>query len=130
MDSAGRRAKSLSIALVCLVLAAGCGRSGEGAEETSTTSTTEAVTTRPAAPSTSTTTTAPQQLTYVIQSGDSLSLIAQRFGISTEDLANFNAISDANAIQVGQELSIPPTTIASATTSTVAADETTTTVGE
>ena len=47
---------------------------------------------------------------YIVQDGDSLSIIAQRFGVSTEDLANFNGIENANDIKVGQTLTIPPTT--------------------
>ncbi len=57
----------------------------------------------------------PTQPEYIVQQGDSLSVIAQRFGVSTEDLANFNGIEDVNSIQVGQKLTIPPTTAPAAT---------------
>ena len=55
---------------------------------------------------------------YVVQSGDNLSTIAQRFGLSAADLAEFNALSDPNKIRVGQLLSIPTTTVVTATTRT------------
>jgi LysM repeat protein len=60
----------------------------------------------------------------VIQSGDSLSVVAERFGIRTADLAEFNAIEDVNSIKIGQEIRIPPT----AATSSV--DPPTTSVAE
>jgi LysM repeat protein len=44
---------------------------------------------------------------YVVQAGDSLSMIAQRFGISTDSLAAANNITDRNAIRVGQSLVVP-----------------------
>ena len=90
---------------------AGCGRSApeEGAttlEASISPSTSAVITTLPP------TTEPPPSTTpeYIVQEGDSLSIIAQRFGVSTEDLANFNGIEDANDIQVGQTLTIPPTT--------------------
>jgi len=117
------------------LLVAACGRSGDPDISVAGTSTeaTAATTTTTAAESATVPTTAPPttQLTYVIQSGDSLSVIAQRFGISTQDLADFNAIADVDAIQVGQEISIPPSTVAPATTASTAAEaESTTTASE
>jgi len=44
---------------------------------------------------------------YVIQTGDSLSVIAYRFGVSIEDLILANNIDDPNAISVGTSLNIP-----------------------
>lgn len=42
-----------------------------------------------------------------IQSGDTLSKIAARHGVSVEDLAKANGISDPNRIRAGQTLTIP-----------------------
>jgi competence protein ComEC len=42
-----------------------------------------------------------------VQSGDTLSAIAARYGISTEALAEANSIADPNSISVGQVLVIP-----------------------
>ena len=58
----------------------------------------------------------PTPVTYVVQSGDSLSVIAARYGVDVELLAQANGISDPNVIKVGQVLVIPgPTPIPTAT---------------
>lgn len=44
---------------------------------------------------------------YVVQSGDTLTGIAVRFGISVDELLSANGISDANQLFVGQQLSLP-----------------------
>lgn len=44
---------------------------------------------------------------YVVQSGDTLGGIAQRFGISLQTLMDANNITDANLLDVGMTLSIP-----------------------
>jgi len=44
---------------------------------------------------------------YVVQTGDTLSLIAARFNISLNNLMAANGISDANLLVVGQKLFIP-----------------------
>src|SRR5271157_4924325 len=45
--------------------------------------------------------------TYIIQSGDTLSSIADRFNVSLNDLMSANDITDPNTIQAGQQLVIP-----------------------
>jgi murein DD-endopeptidase MepM/ murein hydrolase activator NlpD len=45
--------------------------------------------------------------TYIVQSGDTLSLIAQRFGVPVTELIQANSLSDPNAIAVGMPLKIP-----------------------
>lgn len=45
--------------------------------------------------------------TYVVQPGDSLGAIAQKFGITTSVLAGANGISNADRIFAGQVLTIP-----------------------
>lgn len=45
--------------------------------------------------------------TYIVASGDSLTLIANRFGVKLDDLMSANGITDANQIFVGQPLLIP-----------------------
>ena len=47
--------------------------------------------------------------TYIIQRGDTLGLIAQRFGVSLADLINANNIANPNLVFVGQVLVIPGT---------------------
>ncbi len=44
---------------------------------------------------------------YVVQSGDSLSVIARDHGVTTADLASVNGISNHHLIRVGQVLTIP-----------------------
>lgn len=44
--------------------------------------------------------------TYVVQSGDTLSSIASRFGTDYQTLANINGIADVNLINVGQVLNV------------------------
>ena len=44
---------------------------------------------------------------YIVQSGDTLSLISSRFNVDLEDLMNANDISDPNLLSAGQELVIP-----------------------
>ena len=44
---------------------------------------------------------------YVVESGDSLWVIAQRFGVSMDELAKINGINDPNQLVLGMELKIP-----------------------
>ncbi|MCU1358943.1 MAG: hypothetical protein JWN99_232, partial [Ilumatobacteraceae bacterium] len=63
--------------------------------------------TLPPIATTTTTTTLPPTTTtipdhYVIQAGDSLSAIAKMFGLSTQELAAFNGITNPQHIESGQ----------------------------
>ncbi|MDR3144261.1 MAG: LysM peptidoglycan-binding domain-containing protein [Puniceicoccales bacterium] len=44
---------------------------------------------------------------YVVKSGDSLYLIAKRFGVTQSDLQRVNSLDDPNLLQIGQKLIIP-----------------------
>lgn len=46
-------------------------------------------------------------VTYVVKAGDTLSGIADMFGITVDDIVRVNNIADPNALQVGQVLTIP-----------------------
>lgn len=46
--------------------------------------------------------------TYVIQKGDSLSKVAQRYDLSTKELCELNGIKNPNMVRVGQKLILPP----------------------
>ncbi|MCO6017488.1 hypothetical protein CKN86_11765 [Carnobacterium divergens] len=48
----------------------------------------------------------PSNGTYTVQSGDALSLIAQKFGMATSQLASMNNISNPNLIYPGQVLQV------------------------
>jgi lysozyme len=45
---------------------------------------------------------------YVVQSGDTLSKIANRFGVDQAELMALNGITDPDHIEKGEELQIPP----------------------
>lgn len=114
--------------ILALLFLAGCGRSApdEGAGgDGSTTPPTSASSVTAATPSTPTSAAPTTQATYVIQSGDSLSIIAERFGVKTAALAEFNAIEDVNDIKVGQEIRIPPADFTASPTTTTQAETTT-----
>ncbi|MDD5468668.1 MAG: LysM peptidoglycan-binding domain-containing protein [Anaerolineales bacterium] len=48
---------------------------------------------------------------YVVQYGDTLGQIAQRFGISIEQIMNANQLNNPNLLEVGQRLIIPVPTL-------------------
>lgn len=127
-------------AIFCAVIAAfvlsGCGRSapddaasdqGPTTSAASSTTTTAAVVTQP-------TTTVERftgsEETYIVAQGDAFSLIAAKFNVSSEKLAEFNDITDPNLIKVGQTIYLPPgsnvavVTTAPPTTETTEAPET------
>jgi LysM repeat protein len=47
------------------------------------------------------------QPSYTVQAGDSLGAIAELFGVSTSDLADYNGIGNLNLIVTGQTLAVP-----------------------
>jgi LysM repeat protein len=47
------------------------------------------------------------QIEYIVQAGDTLGLIAQRYNVSIEALAAANGISNVNVLDLGQKLVIP-----------------------
>jgi LasA protease len=53
----------------------------------------------------------PPPQVYFVQAGDTLYGIATRFGCNLDELIRANGISDPNALQIGQQLNIPTTSI-------------------
>lgn len=109
------RVAAPTVAVALMALTAACGSSDKGASQT-----------LPPIATTTTTTTLPPTTTtvpdfYIIQKGDSLFAIAQKFGLTFNELAAFNGIANPDDIQAGQKLRIPkpgeaiPTTVASTT---------------
>lgn len=49
----------------------------------------------------------PADILYTIQPGDTLSVIAGRYGIAIGDLAAHNGITDVDSIKPGEQLAIP-----------------------
>jgi LysM repeat protein len=91
--------RTLLAALTAVVLAFVIGRAtggGGGESEVSATPT-----------SVSTTTIAPKLETHTVGQGESLSSIAASYGLTTDELAAFNGITNVNHVFVGQQLSIP-----------------------
>lgn len=59
----------------------------------------------------STPTTPTNYFTYIVQPGDALSLIAQRFGVTIEAIMRANNLVNPNLIVVGQVLYVPQTNV-------------------
>jgi LysM repeat protein len=45
--------------------------------------------------------------TYTVQEGDTMSGIANKYGMTSQELANYNNLTDVNALQIGQVLKVP-----------------------
>lgn len=48
-----------------------------------------------------------QSAVYTVQSGDTLSGIASKYGLTYQALAAYNGLSNPNLIRVGQQIKIP-----------------------
>lgn len=53
---------------------------------------------------------APASIEYIVQSGDTMLRIANRFGVTVAAIVEFNSISNPNRIMLGQRLLIPTST--------------------
>ena len=49
----------------------------------------------------------PSYTSYTIRQGDTLTSIAKRYGTTANDIAQFNHLSNKDAIKAGQKLKIP-----------------------
>ncbi len=56
---------------------------------------------------TTTTTVAPGDIVYVVQSGDTVGKIAERFSVTVQSIVESNGLASPDAIQAGQSLNIP-----------------------
>lgn len=52
--------------------------------------------------------TTPTETIYIVQAGDTLFRIALAYGTTVDALADFNDITNINALEIGQEIVIPP----------------------
>jgi len=111
-DTTGGLRRSYLIALLVLGLAAlgltACG--GGSSHPTPTPPRNDAmaiVTPTPGTPPPRTPTPIVTRRTYVVKPGDTLSSIADQFGVSQDAIQRANNISDPNSIEAGQTLKIP-----------------------
>ena len=109
------------LVLTALTLAA-CGSSGPegGPSSTPTPPPLALATVAATTPPTAAPTPEPVAATYTVQAGDTLSAIAGRFGVSLDDLAAVNGITNPALIQVGQVLTIPGEGVSMPPTATAA----------
>lgn len=90
-------------AFTFLAVLSGLLTDGGGASTTATTLDAAEVTTTAGAP---TTTTAPER--YIVQSGDTLYRIAEKFNLSAPALVELNDIKNPDNVPAGTELLLPP----------------------
>ena len=91
----------------CLAALSAC---GDGEEATPTATVTPSATATPRTAPEATPSPTPIRGTYEVQAGDTLSGIADQFGVDLETLAEANDITDPDLIYPGQVLIIPAET--------------------
>ncbi|MBX2999681.1 MAG: LysM peptidoglycan-binding domain-containing protein [Caldilineaceae bacterium] len=62
---------------------------------------------------------AENDVVHIVQAGETLSGIAQRYRVGLRQLANYNGITNYDRIRVGQRLRIPPTGVSPASAPTI-----------
>jgi LysM repeat protein len=95
-------ATATALAVVLVVVTVACGTTDPAAQERLP----PIQTTMPST-TTTTTTVAPADLLYVVQAGDTLGEIAQRFNVTIVAIVERNGLSSPDDIQAGQSLEIP-----------------------
>jgi LysM repeat protein len=99
------RSSTVGVVMLVVALAAGtaaCGTTDPAAQERLPPIRTTVATT-----TTTTTTIAPGDVVYVVQSGDTLGKIAERFGVTVQSIVDRNALASPDAIEAGQRLEVP-----------------------
>ena len=96
------RAATAAIVAVLAVAGVACGTTDSASQERLPPIQTTTPTT-----STTTTTVAPADLLYVVQSGDTLGKIADRFSVTIAAIVERNGLASADDIEAGQSLEIP-----------------------
>lgn len=93
--------------MLLLVVASGCSVRGDSAKPTATPDDIFVIVTpTPGTPASGATKSA-RTNRYVVQAGDSLSDIAEQFGLTLKELQDANNIENPDSIYVGQILKIP-----------------------
>jgi LysM repeat protein len=96
------RTMTAAVAAVLAVVAVACGTTDSASQERLPPIQTTTPTT-----TTTTTTVAPADLLYVVQPGDTLGKIAERFSVTIVAIVERNGLSSPDDIQAGQSLEIP-----------------------
>ncbi len=108
-----------AVAVVAIaVLGVGCASTGESTGTLPPIATTSSTTTIP-----ETTTTLPD--VYVVKAGENIIQIAQKLGVSLDDLLALNGITNPDHIERGQKLKVPKPGVIIPTTTTSSTVETT-----
>jgi N-acetylmuramoyl-L-alanine amidase len=105
-SSSGRQRAAVVVVAAALVLT-GCGGDDDDAVAAPVSPTQTALPTTPATPTPTPTPTAPADEVYVVESGDTLSSIAQRFGVTVAAIVEANDLTDPDRLAIGDELVIP-----------------------
>jgi len=104
-----RRRSSLALAVVVLLLSPGCFRLRPTLPTpTATVVLRPAATPGPAHPAATKTPMPLGERVHIVQPGDTLWDLSQKYGVSVEAIAKANHIKDPDAIFPGQKLVIPP----------------------
>jgi LysM repeat protein len=98
----------LRLATILALVFAGMGLSSCGREDGALT-TLPPIRTTTTTSSTTTTTAAAQPRYYVIQRGETLSIIAERFGVTVAAIVDLNKITNPDRIEAGVTIEIPTT---------------------
>lgn len=96
------RAVTAAVLVVLGVIGVACGTTDPASQERLPPIQTTMPTT-----TTTTTTVAPGDFLYVVQSGDTLGKIAERFSVTIASIVERNGLSSADDIQAGQTIEIP-----------------------
>lgn len=102
MSRPDRAVVSAVVAVAAVVGVAACGTTNPASQERLPPIQTTVPTT-----TTTTTTVAPADLLYVVQPGDTLFRIAERFSVTVAAIVERNGLSSADDIEAGQSLEIP-----------------------
>jgi nucleoid-associated protein YgaU len=106
------RARFIGAALALTLTVAGCGGDDEAEEDAIMPPATPSPTAEPA-PEVEPTPEPEEEAagaaqTYVVESGDTLSGIAQRFGVTVDAIVEASGLEDPDRLAIGDELTIPP----------------------
>jgi LysM repeat protein len=95
----------VAVTVAVLLVRAGFEGGSDSRGATTALTTTQAVTTTTTA-TTTTTTTQPAKSYYTIQAGDTLDIVAARYGKTADDLLALNPGIDPHALRIGQKIRV------------------------